>query len=487
MPVIVLVKNLFFYYCDSKKFIFSSEIKAILQHPNIDQSLSSAAINEYFTYGYVSAQKTAYTNIKKLLPGHYMVVNVKDCCEFIEKPYWHLSSAQDNSKTEKDWIQIITDNFTDSVKKRLVSDVPLGAFLSGGIDSSIVVAMMSKLSSEKLKTFSIGFADQSFSELEFAREISKKYDTEHYEEVLSPSSIEILPKLVSAFDEPFADSSAIPTYFISKFARQHVKVVLSGDGGDELFSGYNHYQRFLKVSKYNFLPYPINKYLYGQLLSILPDGLRGKKMLHYLAQDKNSAFAYSNNWHSYERDHLYNKSFKAHLKLIEPETCRAKLIRNLNNGHSLLTSLQLSDIKTYLVDDILAKVDRTSMANSLEVRSPILDHRMVEMAFKIPEKFKVKNGVRKYIFKEAFKNLLTENVLNHKKQGFVIPVSVWFKGDLKDYVNDIFSQKNNIIYDYFDFKYLNKIKKIHFSGRRDFNTKIWSVIFFEAWLRNHKN
>ena len=364
----------------------------------------------------------------------------------------------------------------------MVSDVPLGAFLSGGVDSSTVVALMSKISEHKIKTFSIGFEDEKFNELEYAKIVSKRYNTEHYEFMVKPQSIDILPKLVDIYDEPFADSSAIPTYFLSKLTRDHVTVALSGDGGDELFAGYEKYYKMIKMNKR-----PLNNYLVNGLVSLIhkssPDYLNLKKWTYYFGVDSNNIGAYLGYFKKYERDKLYNTDIIKSLQNYCSEELMVNILNRCNSD--FISRMQYLDINTYLVDDILTKVDRASMANSLEVRVPLLDHNFVELICQIPSKNKIDNYNQKLIFKNAVSGLVPKKIIQAKKKGFGIPLSKWFKEDLKEYVNESLSSKNSKIFNFLDFESVKNLIEYNNKGYRDYSQKLWSLINLEEWLKQN--
>jgi asparagine synthase (glutamine-hydrolysing) len=363
----------------------------------------------------------------------------------------------------------------------MISDVPLGAFLSGGIDSSSVVALMAKNSPHRIKTFSIGFKENEYNELPYAREIAAKYNTEHYEQIVEPESIDLLPKLVKAYDEPFADSSAVPTYYVSKFAREHVTVVLSGDGGDELFAGYDTYSRLATLNKLQILPDSLNRLIFEPLYRLAPFSMRGKKAFFYYSRANHRMGAHYTIWNHFERKSLYRPELWNEVKNILAEESKVKMWKD-SYSSDFISKLQELDLRTYLVDDILTKVDRASMMNSLEVRVPMLDHKFAEMTFRIPHKYKYHLGRRKHIFKNAMKPFLTDNVFSHKKQGFAIPLMPWFRKDLNDYINDKLLNNNSHLSKYLDPKMMNMVLKSNEYGKRNLGYHLWSLLFLECWL-----
>ncbi|NNE75966.1 MAG: asparagine synthase (glutamine-hydrolyzing), partial [Pricia sp.] len=473
----------FFYYLDEETFIFGSEIKSVLSQTKSLSTLSIAMLDEYLTFGYSSEAGTIYQNIKKLRPGHTLEIDYKGKVQI--KKYWDIKYSPDYTKTEKDWCNLINAKLSESVKCHLMSDVPLGAFLSGGIDSSSVVALMAKNSSSPVKTFSIGFKEAEFNELKYARQVSKKYGTEHYEQIIEPESISLLPKLVDTYDEPFADSSAIPTYFVSKFAREHVTVALSGDGGDELFAGYNSYQRMNNLRRLNVLPSNMSESFWGGVHKMIPSSVKGKGAAYYLSKPKNSFPAFLSIWQLDERKNLFRKEIWDSIKNSPAEYSRIGSFSG-EESSDFIFNMQKNDIQRYMVGDILTKVDRASMQNSLEVRVPILDHEFAELTFTIPSELKLKENNKKYILKQAMKPHLPESILSHKKQGFSVPLKLWFKDDLKDYVNDRLVNTSGPLFDYLEQDYVRKIINNHNTGMRDFKNKIWSLIFLDQWLSSRK-
>lgn len=475
----------FYYYIDNSKFVFGSEIKAILKSDGIDKKLSYDALDSYFAFKYITSDLSIYTNIKKLQPGHYLVLSFKSKVNIEIKRYWEIDFEPDYSKTESQWMDEIEENFSETVKLHMMSDVPLGAFLSGGIDSSSVVAMMAKNSSQPIKTFSIGFKHQHSNELIYAQEIANKYGCEHQEQIIEPESISLLPLMVSAFDEPFADSSAIPTYYVSKLARERVTVALSGDGGDELFAGYTSYTKFMKLhsSPFSFNSPAANKLIWGNFHELIPQSVKGKGLMYFLSQDKKYLGAYLSDWTKSERQELILNNAKINYK-NGSELYKEKIL-NEEVKHDFISNLQYLDLKTYMVDDILTKVDRASMMNSLEVRVPFLDHKFAELTFKIPWNLKLKGNDKKYILKKSMTKYLPGNILNHPKQGFGVPLSLWFKNDLREYINDTLLSQHPLLSNYLDKNYVKKIIEQNRKGRRDFSSKIWSLLFFEEWLKQN--
>ena len=475
----------FYYYSDNKRFVFGSELKAILQCPDIEKNIRLESLSDYLHLMYVPAPNTIYRGIKKLLPGH--LLTVKDG-QVIEKRYWDINFSVNSALSEKEWCERIIAKLKESVDIRLISDVPLGAFLSGGVDSSAVVALMSNLLKEPVKTASIGFNEDKFNELPFARQISKQFNTDHYEKTVTPDALEILDKLVWHFDEPFGDSSAVPTYYVSKIAREKVTVALSGDGGDENFAGYRRYyfDRLENTSR-SFFPEFVRKHLISTLANIypkadrLPQFLRAKTLLTNLSLDPAQGYYNSMSW--FQRvDNLFSIDVQNRLGDYSPVSHFKKYF-DMADTSDPLSKIQYIDIKTYLTDDILTKVDRTSMANSLEVRVPVLDHEFMELVAAIPSSLKLKGKESKYILKKSLQNILPDSCLYRKKMGFSIPVAKWLKNELGSVFKETVFDKNGFCSSYLNTDTIKKMYIDHADGRADFAYELWAVLFLEKWGR----
>lgn len=477
----------FYYYTDKEKFVFGSEIKAILKAGDVDRTLSNDALDSYFAFSYITSDLSIFKTIKKLQPSHYLLLSFKEKVSIDIQKYWEIQFAPDYSKTDNQWIEEIQDCLSETVKLHMISDVPLGAFLSGGIDSSSVVAMMAKNSNQPVKTFSIGFKEQEYSELKYARMVAKKYNCEHHEQIVEPESIGLLPKLIHGYDEPFADTSAIPTYYVSKMARENVTVALSGDGGDELFAGYNHYSYLRRLYSYpfNFNSSFYNKLLWGSIYKIIPNNMKGKSASYLLSRNKNYVSAYMHMWSIEERKKLILNDHPASIISNASEPYKVGILKN-GVTNDFISNLQYLDLQTFMVDSVLTKVDRASMMNSLEVRVPLLDHKFAELSFKIPSQLKFRGKEQKFIFKQAMSGSLPDSILKHPKQGFNVPLSLWFKDDLKKYVNDVLLSQNPLVSSYLNKKYIKEIVEKNNTGTKDFSTRIWSLLFFEEWLKQNQ-
>jgi asparagine synthase (glutamine-hydrolysing) len=473
----------FYYYHNNGRFIWGSEIKAIRASGETTLSLDPESLDQYFAYGYIMNDRSIFREIKKLPAANYIVINYQTA-EVRTNRYWEIKFEPDYSKSQHFWEEKIAETFREAIKLHMISDVPIGAFLSGGIDSSIVVSQMAQLSTGPINTFSIGFKDKKYNELEFARQIAAKYKTNHREMIVEPDSLNLLPLLVHAYDEPFFDSSAIPTYYVSKFAREFVTVVLTGDGGDELFAGYNSYSQFN-----NYIQSPLNRQVFKQLIinplfHAFPSKWKGKGFLYYLNKPKTYIPAYACLWRDYERSQLYNSFMKENCS-NRPEQYKKIILKNSSTKDDI-SRMQDVDLQTYLPDDILTKVDRVSMLNSLESRVPLLDHKFVELSFLIPSEFKMKGNNKKFILKETFKQQLPEDIISHPKHGFSVPISEWFKGNSKEFITNILNDKNALIYDFTDHNYVKTIIKRNDDGLKNQGNKIWSLLFLEEWLQQNK-
>jgi asparagine synthase (glutamine-hydrolysing) len=512
------------YYChNAGRFLFASEIKAILQDDGVKRELDPKALVDYLTYHYIPFPETIFKGIKKLEPGHFMVVRIahdvrnvrnvqeaqdvqiehaersnKVTSEVIEHPerlelsidqYWDIRYEPDDCLSESDWIDALREKLREAVKIRLISEVPLGAFLSGGIDSSTVVALMSQVQSAPVKTFSIGFREKDFSELEYARQVAEKFGTEHHEFVVEPDAIEVLPRLAWEFDEPFADSSAIPTYYVSKAAREQVTVILSGDGGDETFAGYRRYGWAQDMSKCDAIPAPLKKAFFGLPASLLPDGIKGKGALKHLSKGAFERYAGLNTFG--EPPYLEKVLSKDTLSAVRrvysgrlPDYSAMERYYKSCSASDYLTRIQYVDTKVYLSEDILTKVDRASMFCSLETRAPLLDHEVIELAARMPSSFKLKSGETKYILKKAMEGILPDDILYRRKMGFGVPLVHWFKKDLTEYARDLLLSKQARERGLFNAKHVETVLDTHQKKGRDLSARIWALLFFEQWAKN---
>ena len=399
-----------YYLLDSEHLVFGSEMKSILKGNFSKKVLDWQAVDSFFSYGYILSPLTIYNDIRKLSPGHILVIeSVNNHFSGTLKRYWKPEFCEDTSLTFEDYKELIKEKLNETVNAHLVSDVPVGAFLSGGIDSNAVVSEMIKIYPEKVKTFSIGFNDPRYNEAKLAKKCAEFYGTDHTELYLKPESAEIIDKIVDIYDEPFADSSAIPTYFVSKLAAGKVKVVLSGDGGDEFFAGYNSYLRMLAIHKFRKI-IQISRPISKVISDSMPFSMKGKRFLYSLSKNPEQIYAHTMQVNDVEKNFLFHPDVICKIKNNPSSSIKIEhLSSNTSDYISRLLSL---DISTYMVDDLLTKVDRASMANSLEVRVPIIDHEFFELAAKIPSSMKIKNRTGKFIFRESMKEQIPADVYN---------------------------------------------------------------------------
>ncbi len=476
------------YFNDGKRFIFASEIKAILQDREVSREIDPDALVDYFTHLYVPYPRTIFRSVRKLPPAHWMTVsfNTSDGRSFLEieqRPYWDLRYSPDDSLSEEDWVEGLREKINEAVRIRLMSDVPLGAFLSGGVDSSVVVAAMAAAQSQPVKTFSIGFDEEAFNELEYARIAARRFGTDHHEEIVRPDAVELLPRLAWEFDEPFGDSSAIPTYYVSRMARQHVTVALSGDGGDETFAGYRRYAWADGLSRWDFMPGFVRKAVFGWPSALMPQGMRGKGALRNMSM---GPFERYRSLITHDEpgylDGLLAAEVKAQVALGGNGMFRDIYDRPAETDY--LTRLQYLDTKTYLAEDILTKVDRASMFCSLETRAPLLDHELQEYAATIPSSLKLFGSEKKYILRRAARGLVPDEVLDRPKMGFAVPLGTWFKKDLDGFARDLLLSPTARQRGLFDSRFVERVLDDHGKKTRDLSARIWSLLFFEQWCRN---
>jgi len=418
------------------------------------------------------------SGIRKLEPAHLLIASAENGLE-IQK-YWELSFEPDVKAREEDVIERLRGLLEESVRLHMVSDVPVGAFLSGGIDSSTVVSMMSALSAGPIKTFSIGFPEDDYSELRYARMIARRFGTDHHEMILEPDVLSMIDDLAWYLDEPFGDSSAIPTYMVSKLAAGHVKVVLSGDGGDEVFAGYDRYLRESRERNWRFVPAAARGAI-GLAASMIPDGVRGRNFLRHVSLpepfrylDRATLFR-----HEELRRLLHPDAF-AMLGRDEAWNARAALLRM--PGQHWLSTLQQLDIRTYLPLDILTKVDRMSMAHSIEARVPLLDHVLVEFAATIPPDMRLRNGRTKHVLKQAMSGLLPDEILDRPKRGFAVPLGRWFRGQLGPVLRDVLLSSRCRERGIISTDHVARLLDRHDRGR-ELDLHLWTLLSFELWCR----
>jgi asparagine synthase (glutamine-hydrolysing) len=476
-----------YYAWDGQKFLFASELKALLEDPTVARTIDPLALDDYLTYLYIPAPKTIFQEIRKLLPGHTLTVSEQG---LREQEYWDLSFAPQAGLREEEYTDGLLAKLWEAVATHLVSEVPLGAFLSGGIDSSAIVGVMARLLGEPVNTASIGFHEASFDELPYARAVAQRFKTHAYEKIVEANAAKILDTLVWHFDEPFADSSMVPTYYVSQVARERVTVCLSGDGGDENFAGYRRYRFDVLESRLRtLLPKALRRPIFGTLGRLypkadwLPQIFRAKTLLTNLSLSPEEGYFCSMNWFTPAmKALLYSSSLQKTLDGYNPLSVMQAYF-DRTRGWDTLSRVQYVDIKTYLPDDILTKVDRASMAHALEVRVPLLDHEFVEYAASIPAAYKLQNGQGKFIFKQALRGLLSPDILDRPKMGFSIPLTHWFRGDLKGIFEERVLAKDAFIGHLFDPTPIRYWWAQHQRGTRDYAPHLWALLVLECWGR----
>ncbi len=462
--------------------LFGSELKALKAHSAFCKDINRGALALYLRHNYVPAPFSIYENIEKLMPGHYVSISVNDTRASVTPvPFWSLNDvvkAGLASPLQGDsmmMVDVLEKQLVESIDIQMLADVRLGAFLSGGVDSSLVVALMQKQSPRPVKTFTIGFDESGFNEAEHALAVSKHLGTEHTEIYVGASdALNVIPALPQFFCEPFADSSQIPTYLVSQLARQHVTVALSGDAGDELFGGYNQYKFAPKMwGQLNRVPLSVRQFAAAASKSI-PLPAKVKKLLNVLPAKGREDFYHrlQSHWYSPESVVIGAK---------EPVTL-------LTSSHSWPESVDFQswmmamDAQCYMVDDILVKVDRASMANSLETRVPFLDHRVVELAWRIPQAMKIREGKGKWILRQVLYRHVPQEMIERPKKGFSIPLGEWLRGPLREWAETLLSEERIIKDGYFNVSPIRETWKRHLSGADDYSTKLWSILMFQAWL-----
>jgi asparagine synthase (glutamine-hydrolysing) len=474
------------YAHTNEGLLFASEIKSLLIDPTVKKDIDYSALHHYLTYQYVPSPLTIFAGIKKLPPAHILIYERR---EIKVKRYWELSYHNKlQLSSVKDYGEGFLEIFQEAVRIRLRSDVPLGAFLSGGIDSSLVVAMMSKLMNQPVKTFSIGFEEADYSELPFARVIARRYETDHHEFIVKPDAIEILPKLIWHYNEPFADSSAIPTFYVSKITRAYVTVALNGDGGDESFAGYERYLADKLANYYNFIPHFFREQMIKKAIDCFPHSTNRRSFLRRLKRfirgisevPERRYVRWICFFDNEMKDDLYTSSFKEQIENVDSVDLTVNWYK-LANGETFIDRTLFVDVMSYLPEDLLVKVDIASMAHSLEARSPFLDHKVMEFAASLPSNLKLRGIEAKYLLKHTLSELLPREVLQRKKMGFGVPIDVWFRKDLKEMAYDILLDTRCTERGYFKKEAILKLLDEHVSEQYDHCYRIWALLFLELW------
>jgi len=482
------VKPLYYAELGGREFVFGSELKSLLAHPGFRRGLDPFAIEEYFALGYVPEPRTIYAGACKLPPGHTLTVR-RGAPLAAPREYWDVRFTLDNPIGSRDAQAELVERLKESVRLRMISDVPLGAFLSGGVDSSAVVAMMAGLSDGPVNTCSIGFREPAFDESKYAREVAERYRTRHFVEQVDSDEFGLVDVLAKTYDEPYADSSAIPTYRVCQLARKHVTVALSGDGGDESFGGYRRYRLHAMEERLRgMLPLAVRRPAFGLLGRVYPkadwapQALRAKTTFQALARTSVEAYFHSVSLLRDDmRPRLYSNAFKAQLGGYSAQQVFQRHAERAGTDDALAL-VQYLDLKTYLVGDINTKVDRASMAHSLEVREPLMDHPLVEWLASLPSSFKVRGHEGKHLFKKAMEPYLPRDILYRPKMGFAVPLAQWFRGPLRRSLRDALLGPQLAETGLFNRDYLAHLVDAHQSGMRDYSAPLWSLLMFQAFL-----
>lgn len=478
-------KPLFYAWLDGNLF-FASELQGLLAVSEFSREVDTVALQSYLSWGYIPAPLTGFVGIRKLLPGHWMTVDVRGRARERIQRYWSLPYVPKSDVTEEEAAIRLREVLTEAVRLRMISDVPLGAFLSGGVDSSIIVGLMAQVSSSPVKTFSIGFVDEDYNELHHARQVAARFGTEHHEHVVQSDAVEVLPILVKHYGEPFADSSAVPTYYLSQITRGSVTVALNGDGGDESFAGYDRYWGNALAERVAGLP---GLYLGAALARSIRSSKgirdpfkRAERFLSAAGQPQAQRYA---GWMSYftpeEKHKLCTPEF-----LTQSSTSWSgwfeRLLADSDAVHPLDAAMSV-DVRSYLPYDLLVKVDIASMANSLEARSPFLDHEVMEFAARLPTRLKAQGRNGKYLLKKTFADLLPRSIADRPKMGFGVPLANWFRGPLRELLCDALLSDQAGGRDYFRAPEVRRLVEEHLSQRDDHSSKLWNLVMLELWHR----
>lgn len=478
-----------YYGLFDNTFIFGSELKSILAHPKAKREIDPNSLNRYLTFEYVPSPFSIFKNIKKLEAGHYLVLKKG---RIKTKKYWDINFEHANFHSQEEILEKLEDLLDNTIKSRLIADVPVGVFLSGGIDSTTICYFAAKNSNKKIKSFNIGFEEESFDESDFAQKASSYLNLDHYSQTFLVSDlIDLIPKAIEFLDEPFADASILPTYILSNFARQKVKVVLGGDGGDELFMGYPTFQAHKIATLYGFIPRLVHDKLISPIVESLPVSyanfsfdFKAKKTISGIYEEhliRNQIWLGAFSQESLRRK-IFTKNFQKLIKREDPieELICFKNMRRFSNWQSLLYQYQ----KTYLSDDILVKVDRASMNNSLEVRSPFLDHNFADFVNSLPLNLKLHGFTTKYILKKLMEKKLPREIVYRPKHGFGIPVASWLRKDLKSLLFEKLNKKKLGKEGIFNTKFVDVLVRNHIEGKKDNRKLLWTLLMFELWREN---
>ena len=484
------VKPLHYALLADGTLLFGSELKSLLAHGGLRREMDPCAIEEYFALGYIAEPRTIFRDAKKLPPAHTLAIRRGQPLP-APREYWSVRFLCSSAIGIEDACEELERRLTESVRLRMIAEVPLGAFLSGGVDSSAVVASMAGLSEAPINTCSIAFADPAFDESRFAAQVAERYRTNHHVDRVESDDFDLIDTLARLYDEPYADSSAIPTYRVCQLARKHVTVALSGDGGDESFGGYRRYRLHLAEERLRVaMPYAMRRSVFGLLgraypkLDWAPRVFRAKTTFEALARNSVDAYFHSVSFLSDAlRVQLYSAKFRTELAGYRAQEVLARHARDAQTDDPLAL-IQYLDLKTYLVGDINTKVDRASMAHSLEVREPLMDHPLVEWLATLPSNLKIRGGESKFLLKKAMAGRLPDPVMYRPKMGFAVPLARWFRGPLREHVRATLDGGELVSCGLFNPSVLKRLADEHLSGVRDHGTPIWTLLMFEAFLRN---
>jgi len=484
------VKPMYYAELDDGQLVFGSELKSLMAHPGLRREIDPLAVEEYFALGYVAEPRTIFRQARKMPPGTTLAIRRG---ERVGEPrrYWDVRFTLDAKISDAEACEQLTAKLRESVRLRMIAEVPLGAFLSGGVDSSAVVAMMAGQSSGPVNTCSIAFDDPAFNEAMFAQQVADRYHTNHHVETVQSDDFDLIDTLARLYDEPYADSSAIPTYRVCQLARKHVTVALSGDGGDETFGGYRRYKLHLMEERLrSTLPLGVRRPVFGALGRMYPKAdwaprvFRAKTTFQAMARTSVEAYFHSMSLiREPDRSRLYSSAFKAELGGY---TARELFARHAANADTEdpLALIQYVDLHTYLIGDINTKVDRASMAHSLEVREPLMDHEIVEWLATLPSSLKMRGGESKFLLKKAMEPHLPHDIMYRPKMGFAVPLARWFRGPLRERVRSALLGGPLADSGWFDLRMVRQLVEQHESGARDHSTPLWTLLMYDAFLRN---
>jgi asparagine synthase (glutamine-hydrolysing) len=482
-------KKPLFYSENGERFLFASELQGLLAGPDVPREVDLRAIDAYLSWGYVPPPRTGFKHVSKLLPGHWLTLDLTPEGPVVRtERYWRLEYTPKLPLREEDAVATLREKFSEAVRLRMISDVPVGAFLSGGIDSGIVVGLMAQVSSRPVKTFSIGFEEARFNELDHARLVAERWKTEHHELIVRPDAGAILPALVRHYGEPYADSSAIPTYYVSQMTRKSATVALNGDGGDELFAGYKRY--FANTLAERICRIPGSAQAAAFLSWALPDTADPRSRRRWAARFLAAAHqpmpervgSWVGQFNEGEKRQLYSGDLRALLDGERPEAWMEELFTETAGLHPAEAAMSV-DIRSYLPYDLLVKVDIASMIHGLEARSPFLDHEVMAFAARLPARMKLRRGRTKFLLRRAFADLIPPQNQNLPKMGFCVPVGEWLRGELRELLCDCLLSPRSLARGYFQPRALQELATSHVNGRVDHEGRLWALVMLELWHR----